>query len=152
MGLKRYAWRMTGFGQFVDTVNNIKDEGNIVDGIKKTWKETIAEDFPPTKAIYDMGKYDGKEEGAIEISKYYECKFANLESEFTKDKQCLESVIYGYRELLDELVVDREKLQAKLNKTEEEKEHLQRLLEMEKEWRKKLLVVEKELKKSTEDR
>lgn len=60
MGLKRLLWRSNFLGQTIDTIRNIIDEEDVVEGTKRTIKENICEDNPIGKAIYNIGTYDGK--------------------------------------------------------------------------------------------
>jgi len=128
MGLKRALWRSTGTGRIIDTVKNIIDEGNVVDGIKRTVKEDITEDNLVGKAIYDSGKYEGEIEGYVKASEEYEHKLLQQADLFIQQKSAFEKDREGYEQLLDEYEKEIDLLSEKINKTEAEKELLQELL------------------------
>lgn len=58
MGLKRMIWRSTPTGAVVDVLKNIREEGGISAGLKRTMKENVCEDNPITSRIYK--KMNGK--------------------------------------------------------------------------------------------
>ena len=129
MGLKRFVkhviWPSTYIG---DTIKNIADEGALLDGIKKTVKETYSEDNPITSAVYKSGKYDGKKEGYSIASDEYEEKLLSLADEFIKQKNIFEKERNAYEALLDEYTVKIDILVENTNRTELENEYLQQLL------------------------
>ena len=38
MGLKRMLWRNTGLGMTIDTIKNIVEEDDVIEGVKRTAK------------------------------------------------------------------------------------------------------------------
>lgn len=136
MGVKRFLWRATCVGRTIDTVRNIVEEGSIVDGYKKTLKEDICEDFPLTKAIYDVGTYDGAKTGYVQASAEYERKLLQQADKFLEQKKIYETERAKYEQLLDEYEAEIEKLESKVEKTEVEKAYLQELLLRERQLRK----------------
>lgn len=128
MGLLRRIWRSTKVGAAIDTVRNIIDEGNIVDGVKRTVKEDWTEDSLIGKAIYDSGKYDGKKEGYVEASDEYEKTLLALADEFLKQKKDFEKERDEYERLLDAYEKEIKQLESITNRTQAENEKLQRLL------------------------
>lgn len=136
MGIMRGLWRSTVIGRTIDTVKNIVDEGSVVEGYKRTFKEDITEDNPIGKAIYDSGKYDGKKEGYEQASDEYEKKLLQQADEFLKQKKVYEDERDAYEELLDEYESAIEELESKVNRTETENALLQELLLRERRLRK----------------
>jgi len=136
MGIGRMFWRSTRVGRIIDTVENIKGEGSIVDGIKLTIKEDFCEDNPITSIIYKSGKSDGKEEGYIEASDEYKDKLLKQADEFLKQTKIYERERDMYEQLLDEYETEISKLSEKNNRTEIENQYLQLLLMKERKLRK----------------
>lgn len=136
MGLKRAFWRSTVAGRIIDTVKNIVDEDSVVGGCKKTLKEDITEDNFIGKAIYDIGKYDGKQIGYEEASEEYEKKLLTQADKFLKEKIVYEEERTAYESLLDEYEQAIEELERKINRTEEENVLLQELMSRERRLRK----------------
>lgn len=128
MGLKRWLWRSSKIVKTVDTIKNIKDEGSIIGGVKKTVGENYKEDNPLTSAIYRSGKYDGKKEGYSEASEQYEAKLIEQADRFLQQKEVFESERNAYEELLTEYEMEIDKLTNKLDRTQEENRLLQNLL------------------------
>ena len=128
MGLLRKIWRSTFIGGTIDTIGNIIDEGSVVDGFKRTLKEDVCEDDPIGKAIYNIGKYDGKKSGYVKASEEYEKKLLEQADLFLKQKKIYEKEREQYEALLNEYEDEIERLEAKINKTEVEKEYLRELL------------------------
>lgn len=136
MGLLRGLARLDPKYHFWDTVRNIKDEGDIVDGIKRTVKEDLTEDNPLGKYIYETGKYDGAKEGYANASAEYEKKLLQQANEFLSQKKDFERERNQYEALLDEYEKGINALTEKSNKTQQECEYLQQLLLMERRLRK----------------
>lgn len=128
MGLGRMLWRTTTIGRAVDLIKNIYDEGNLMDGVKRTVKEDLCEDNPITSAIYNSGKYDGEIEGYVEASNEYEKKLISQANEFLKQVCIFESEKHAYEQLLDEYEKEINLLSEKGNRTEAENVYLQQLL------------------------
>lgn len=135
MGFGRWLWRSTNIGGAIDTFRNIADEGSIIKGVKRTWKEDLCEDNPITSRIYQEGKFDGKKEGYVEASYDYETKFIRQADEFLKQKQIMENARDEYEKLLDEFEAEIEFLSNKVDKTKSENDYLQQLLLKERELR-----------------
>lgn len=133
MGLKRYFWRMFGPGMTIDMIKNSLEEGNPVEGIKRTVRETVCEDNPITSRIYKAGQYDGKIEGYIDASAEYENKLLEQADLFLQQKRVFESERDEYERLLDAYEAEIERLSKKLDRSEKENERLQQLLLKERE-------------------
>ena len=136
MGLGRMLWRGTKVGRTVDTVRNIIDEGSVVDGVKRTFKEDFCEDNPLTSWIYSEGKYEGKKEGYVEASSVYKTKLLKQADKFLAQTKIFEKEREKYEELLDEYEKEIELLMTKENKSESEAKYLQELLLKERELKK----------------
>lgn len=136
MGLGRMVWRSTGIGRIIDTAKNMVEEGSIIEGYERTIREDIYEDNPITSVVYQAGRYDGKIEGYEEASDEYKEKLLRQADEFLKQKKYFERERDAYEKLLDEYDREIDALNAKVNKTEAEKEYLHQLLLMERELRK----------------
>ena len=102
MGILRGLWRSTGIGRTIDTVRNIVEEGDFVDGVKRTIKEDWTEDNPLSSAIYNSGKYDGKIEGYAEASDEYEAKLLDQADKFLQQQKIFarriihQNIIFSY--------------------------------------------------------
>lgn len=140
MGLRRMIWRSTGIGRTIDTIKNIVDEGNFVDGIKRTIKEDVCEDNPIGKAIYDIGKYEGKKSGYVKASDEYKEKLLKQADLFLKEQKIYEAEREQYEALMNEYEVEIERLESTVTKTEAEKEYLQELLLRDRKLRKLISV------------
>lgn len=128
MGILRGMWRSLPLGRTIDTVKNMVEEGSITEGFKRTIKEDWTEDSIIGRAIYQSGKYDGKQEGYIEASDEYEEKLLRMADQFLAQKQVFEQEKEAYNQLLEEYEAEIERLQAKTSLTEAENEYLKRLL------------------------
>ncbi|MBL4932766.1 hypothetical protein [Clostridium paridis] len=128
MGIGRMLWRSTRIGRTIDTIKNIVDEGNLVEGVKRTVKEDYCEDNPLTSAIYKSGKYDGKIEGYEEASYEYEKKLLTQADEFLNQTRIFEIEKDAYEQLLDEYEKEIDELSEKVNRTEAENQYLHQLL------------------------
>ena len=135
MGLGRFLWRSTSIGNMVGTVKNIMEEGDLVEGVKKTYKERYCEDNPITSQIYKAGRYDGKKEGYVDASEEYEKKLLEQADLFLKQKEVFENERDEYESLLDAYEEEIDRLSKKVDRTEEENRTLQRLLLKERELR-----------------
>ena len=128
MGILRGLWRSTVTGRIIDTVRNIAEKGDLVDGVKKTIKEDWTEDNPLGSAIYNSGKYDGKIEGYAEASDEYEAKLLDQADKFLQQQKIFESERDEYEALLDAYEQETDALTEKVNRTEAENAYLQKLL------------------------
>lgn len=128
MGLKRLIWRSTNIGRTVDLIRNIADEGNLIDGFKRTVKEDVCEDNPIGRAIYDIGQHDGQNSGYVKASAEYEAKLLKQADLFLKQQKIYKAEREQYETLLSEYEAEIERLESKVTKTEAEKEYLQELL------------------------
>lgn len=127
MGIMRGIWRSSVIGMAIDTLRNIADEDSVEDGIKRTVKESWTEDNLIGKAIYDIGKCDGKKEGYVEASHEYEVKLLAQADEFLKQKKDFEKERDEYEDLLDEYEKKIKELESRV-RTQIENELLQQLL------------------------
>lgn len=128
MGIGRLLWRGSILGRTVDTVKNIKNEGSVTKGVKRTVHEDLCEDNPITRQVYKAGKTEGKKEGYEVASNEYEAKLLEQADLFLKQKQIFENERDEYEKLLDEYEKEIDTLSAKLHRTEEENVYLQELL------------------------
>ena len=134
MGLKRWIKHMIfpcTIGE--DIAKNMIEEGSVVDGFKKTVKQEYCEDNPLTSPIYKVGKYDGKVEGYEEASDEYEKKLLEQADLFIQQKKDFLKEREEYESLLDEYDKKISELQIYANKTQTEKDLLQKLLIKERE-------------------
>ena len=138
MGIKRAFWRYTAVGRTIDTISNVRSEGSLVQGIKRTVKEDLCEDNPFTRMVYNYGKYDGKVEGYEQASNQYEMKLLKQADEFLEQKKIFETEKNAYEQLLDAYEVEINSLEEKINRTETENEYLQQLLLRDRKLRKML--------------
>ena len=128
MGILRGLWRSTVTGRIIDTVRNIAEKGDLLDGVKKTIKEDWIVDNPLGSAIYNSGKYDGKIEGYAEASDEYEAKLLDQADKFLQQQKIFESERDEYEALLDAYEQETDALTEKVNRTEAENAYLQKLL------------------------
>ena len=135
MGLGRFLWRTVGGGMLIDTVKNIVEEGDPIEGVKRTYKETYFADNPITSQIYKAGKYDGKKEGYVDASEEYEKKLLEQADLFLKQKRVFENERNEYESLLDAYEEEIDRLSQKVDRTEAENRTLQQLLLKERELR-----------------
>ncbi len=136
MGFGRFLKKMIIPGySTIRTVDKMLDDG-VVEGIKNSYKEDICEDMPITSHIYKAGKYDGKKDGIEEASQIYEKKLLQQAEEFLKQQKDAKKEITAYKALLDEYEKEIEKLENKVNRTQEENAYLQKLLLTERQLRK----------------
>lgn len=136
MGVGRMFLRLTGIGGAIITIKNILDEGSVVEGIKRTEKEYLYEDNPITSRVYQAGRSDGEVEGYKGASDEYESKLLKQADEFLIQKQIFESERDAYERLLDNYESEINALDAKIDKSEADKEYLHQLLLRERELRK----------------
>ena len=111
------------------------------DAIIHEGKEIICEDTPGLNLIYDVGKFDGKQEGYQEASIEYEKKFVELTNMFLKQKMVHQRQVEEYNKLLDEYEEVITRLENKVEKTEIDNKNLMALLATERKLR-RLAVVE----------
>ena len=128
MGFKRFLKRNIRVLWIADTVKNIKEEGSIVYGLKKTIKEDLCEDNPITSIFYKSGQFDGKIDGYQEASDAYESKLLEQADQFLEQEKIFKSEVSAYETLLDEYEVEINILSEKIGKTEVENEYLHQLL------------------------
>lgn len=129
MGFGRFVKHvLLPWTMYVDTVKNMRDEGSVVKGYKKTIKETYCEDMPITSHIYKAGKNDGKVAGYNEASQKYEEKLLKQADEFINQKKVFETERGAYEKLLDAYEKEINTLEQKVDKTEAENAYLQALL------------------------
>ena len=129
MGLKRYAkHKLLPGSRLIDTIKNVSEEGDFLEGVKRTIKEEYAEDNPLTSAIYKSGKHDGKIEGYEEASDEYEQKLLDLADKFLNQTRIYEDERDAYEELLDKYEAEIDRLVAKNNKTEVDNLYLNQLI------------------------
>ncbi|HBG11064.1 MAG TPA: hypothetical protein DDX68_02530 [Clostridium sp.] len=128
MGFKRWLWRSNVIGRTIDTLKNIVEEENLIEGVKRTVKEDFCEDNPLTSIIYRSGHLDGKKEGYYEASYEYEKKLLKQADRFLQQTRIYENERAAYETLLDEYEKEITMLTEKVNRTEEENAYLQELL------------------------
>lgn len=129
MGLDRWVKHMVLPSTFcADAAKNVIDEGNIVDGIKKTVEQECFEDNPMTASIYKAGKFRGEVEGYVEASDEYGKILLEQADLFLQQKKDFQKERDEYEELLD--AYDRRigELQSIVEKTQDEEDLLQKLL------------------------
>lgn len=128
-----------GFGRFlkhtlfppsiyVDIIKNMKDEGSVIEGYKRTLKENYYEDNPISSRIYNAGRFEGKKEGYVDASQEYEKKLLSQADEYINQTKVFEKEKDAYEALLDEYEKEINFLELKVDKTEEEIAYLQELL------------------------
>lgn len=110
MGIKRLIKKtMFGggnivYGHVVDSVKKMKETGMpFRECLEESLKETITEDMPVAKHIYQMGKQDGHVQGTIEQAKRDEQKFQNLYEEHEKDRNRWKEISREKDKLIDDL-------------------------------------------------
>ena len=129
MGLRRFIKHALVPGTIaMDLVKNMIDEGDIVEGAKKSIKQEITEDNPFTAPVYMYGKYDGKKEGYAEASDEYEKKLLEQADEFLKQKKDYEKERDEYEKLLDAYEQKIGELENKVDRTQAENKFLRQLL------------------------
>ena len=130
MGVKRFIKHMiVPTTIYTDIAKNIKEEKSAVKGIKKSIKQEIAEDNPITKAIYEIGSFDGKEMGYNDASKEYEEKLLKQAEAFLRQKELFENKREEYEALLNEYDKQIDILTEKNNRTESENKRLHKLIQ-----------------------
>ena len=75
--------------------------------LKKSVKETLTEDLPGTRDLYQAGREDGKREGTVEQSKLDARKMERMQEEHRSEAKKWEEQKERYETFLDE--VEREK-------------------------------------------
>ena len=129
MGLGRFVKHILMPGTYtMDLIKNMVDEGDILEGYKKSIKQDITEDIPIISTAYKYGKYDGKKEGYAEASDEYEKKLLKQADEFLKQEKDYEKERDEYESLLDAYEQKIEELEKKMDRTQAENELLQQLL------------------------
>lgn len=131
MGVKRLLIHtLLPESRVVDGIKNIKSEGGIIEGYKKSINDEI-EDIKAVSPGYKLGVFDGKKEGYSEASDVYEKKLMEQADLFLNQIKDYKKVQDEYDKLLDEYEKEIQFLTEKNNKTEKEKEYLQELLDRE---------------------
>ena len=129
MGIKRLLKRTLSPSVMIrDTLSHIRRTGSVSSGLNSIVRETVCEDHPIGKAIFEAGKHEGKKVGYSQASSEYEKKLLEQADSFIKQKKVYESELDRYEKLLDEYEAEIDKLESKVNKTEEEKKYLQQLI------------------------
>ena len=132
MGFKRWLWRNTGVGLIYDTVENMCEEKNILEGAKKTAKEYFSEDDPITSTLFKAGKKEGMLEGKMigyeEAAQMFSVKYDELLYLFHNDIEKFEQEREEYKQLMDLCEQEISDLQEKLDRTEEENSYLNQLV------------------------
>ena len=128
MGIKRLLKRCTTPGLIGDIISCSKEEGGFKKGIKRIYKETLTEDNPVTKGIYNMGKDDGMIEGYEMASNEYEKKLLEQADLFMQQQDKYEIERDEITNLLDEYEKEIERLSDKNEKTDKENAYLRELL------------------------
>lgn len=132
MGVKRFLGKtlirtICPIYDYVDISKKVYQHG-IKDGFKMKIREELLEDNPISSQIYKVGKYDGKQEGYVEASYEYEKKLLKQAEEFLNQKELAASKRREYQLLLDEYETYINKLEKKVEITEQEKDYLNQLL------------------------
>lgn len=128
MGLLRGFAKLNPIYRTANAIQNVVEEGSIIDGLKRTYKEDLTEDNPIGKIIYDSGKHDGNKEGYARASEQYEEKLLRQANEFLSQKKDFEHERNQYEALLDEYEKEIDILTEKADKSQQECEYLQQLL------------------------
>ena len=137
MGFGRFIFKtVVPGGHLISTIKNVVDEGNIVDGVKKTYKQYVQEDIPGISHIYQSGKKDGKVEGYAEASDEYEKKLISQAELFLKQKQIFEQERDEYESLLDEYEKEIDRLEKVEKLSSDDTLYLQKLLSYDRKLRK----------------
>lgn len=129
MGILRQIIKMNPIGRTAATLYNMVDEGSVVKGIKRTFKEDITEDNPITSTIYKYGKSDGKQDGYVQASHEYEQKLLEQADLFLSQKIDFEKERNAYEELLTAYEQKIEELEKNNSRSEIENKILKKLLE-----------------------
>lgn len=130
MGILRGIKKISPIGWIAEAVSNINDEGDIVDGIKRTVKEDITEDNL-IAAIYNAGKNkgyrEGQQDGYIRCSEQYEEKLRKQADSFFEIENKWKAEKAEYDALLDECERTIAELEAQVAATNSD-EYKQRLI------------------------
>lgn len=113
-----------------DIIQKVSENG-IVDGIKEKMKEDCLEDMPGVSHVYNIGKYDGKKDGYIQVSYEYEKKLIKQAEEFLKQTKIFESDKARYEQLIDEYEIYIEDMMKKINMPNEEKDYMNQIMVIE---------------------
>lgn len=88
-------------GHIFDAIQKKKETGkSFRECLSESVKETITEDMPGTSHVYQMGKTDGRMEGAHEQAKRDEIKIQKIEEDHERDRQKWERIDKEKDELL----------------------------------------------------
>ena len=88
-------------GHIFDAIQKKKETGkSFRECLNESVKETITEDMPGTSHVYQMGKADGRMEGAVEQTKRDEIKILKIEEGHERDRQEWERIDKEKDELL----------------------------------------------------
>lgn len=88
-------------GHIFDAIQKKKETGkSFRECLNESVKETITEDMPGTSHVYQMGKADGRIEGAVEQAKRDEIKILRIEEDHERDRQEWERIDKEKDELL----------------------------------------------------
>lgn len=88
-------------GHIFDAIQKKKETGkSFRECLSESVKETITEDMPGTSHVYQMGKTDGRMEGAVEQAKRDEIKIQKIEESHKRDRQEWERIDKEKDELL----------------------------------------------------
>ena len=128
MGILRQIIKMNPIGRAATTLYNVVDEGSVINGIKRTFKEDVTEDNPITSFVYKMGKSNGRQDGYVQASHEYEEKLLEQADLFLSQKMNFEKERNAYEELLDAYEATIEELQQKNERSELENELLRKLV------------------------
>lgn len=119
---------MNPIGRVATTLYNVVDEGSVINGIKRTFKEDVTEDNPITSFVYKMGKSNGRQDGYVQASHKYEEKLLEQADLFLSQKMNFEKERNAYEEMLDAYEATIEELQQKNERSELENELLRKLV------------------------
>ncbi|MBO4673361.1 MAG: hypothetical protein J5616_03330 [Bacteroidaceae bacterium] len=110
MGLKRlFKKGLLGGGNLIeghifDALQRKKETGKpFRQCLEESVKETIAEDFPGTSHVYEMGKNDGKKQGTIEQAERDEAKMLRIHEEHEREREKWREIDKEKDSLIDEL-------------------------------------------------
>ena len=88
-------------GHIFEAIQKKKETGkSFRECLSESVKETITEDMPGTSHVYQMGKADGRMEGAVEQAKLDEIKILKIEEDHERDRQEWERIDKEKDELL----------------------------------------------------
>lgn len=91
-------------GHIFDAIQKKKETGkSFKECLNESVKETITEDMPGTSHIYQMGKTDGRMQGAVEQAKRDEKKIQKMHEDHERDRQEWERIDREKDELFDEM-------------------------------------------------